>query len=86
MGIWKQAASNITTYPPFELHGWKLKDNVLAIDWDSEEHMSQVRSRVALMKKGCGCKLDIPPTDVSAGRTMFNVVLAVPVTTAATTQ
>ena len=56
VGIWKQAASNITTYPPFELHGWKLKDNVLAIDWDSEEHMSQVRSRVALIKKGCGCK------------------------------
>ena len=55
VGIWKQA-SNITTYPPFELHGWKLKDNVLAIDWDSEEHMSQVRSRVALIKKGCGCK------------------------------
>ena len=42
MGTWKQAANNITTYPPFELHRWKLKDNVLATDWDSDI--------------GCGCK------------------------------
>jgi len=56
MNTWKQCTQNVTTYQPLEEHGWKFKDGVLTFDWDSDEHMSLVRNRVALIKKGCGCK------------------------------
>ena len=57
VGIWKQATNNIMTYPPLEENGWRLsEDNALMINWDSSEHMSLVRDRVALIRKGCGCR------------------------------
>ena len=37
-------------------NGWKWIDtDILQIDWDSDD-ISEVRTRVALIKKGCGCK------------------------------
>ena len=54
--IWKQAASNTMSYPPLQENGWKLEGDNLLIDWDSNEHMARIRSRVALIRKGCGCK------------------------------
>ena len=44
------STSNNVVYPPLEENGWKL---IVAIDWDSDH---QVRDRVALIQKGCGCK------------------------------
>ncbi len=45
------------TYPPLNGNGWKQPDaNTLVIHWDNDEHLSNVRTRVALLRKGCGCK------------------------------
>ena len=57
VSVWRQATDNYITYPPLEGNGWKQPDvNTLLIDWDSDENIAQVRSTVALIKKGCGCK------------------------------
>ncbi len=53
LNIWKQADSN----PPLEGNGWKQPDaDTLVTDWDSEDHFSDVRTRVALLQKGFGRK------------------------------
>ena len=55
--VWSQSTSNHITCPPLNDHGWKQPDqNTLSIDWDSESNVSQIRSRVDLICKGCGCK------------------------------
>ena len=57
LAIWRQANRNNIEYPPLDMYGWKLTDTgTLLIDWDSEENMTEVRTRVALIRKGCGCK------------------------------
>ena len=53
--MWKQATANHIMYPPLDGNGWKQTDpNTLVVDWDSEDNI--VRTTVALIKKGCGCK------------------------------
>ena len=38
-------------------NGWKQTDaHTLEVDWDSDNNICDVRTRVALIKKGCGCK------------------------------
>ena len=38
-------------------NGWKQPDSAtLVVDWDSDDNLSLVRARVALIRKGCGCK------------------------------
>lgn len=55
--VWNQATHNMMLYPPLEGNGWKFTDNnEFVIDWDSEENVTQVWTRVMLIKKGCGCK------------------------------
>ena len=50
--VWSQSTSNHITYPPLHNHGWKQPDpNTLFIDWDSVNNVSQIRTRVALIKK-----------------------------------
>ena len=57
VSVWRQATLNRITYPPLDGNGWKQPDpHTLAIDWDSEANITQVRTTVALIKKGCGCK------------------------------
>lgn len=57
LSIWKQATSHHMIYPPLNGNGWKQPDHAtLEIDWDSDDHLSLVRTRVALLQKGCGCK------------------------------
>ena len=52
-----QATSNHITYPPLHSSGWKQPDqDILFINWDSENNVGQIRARVALFRKGCGCK------------------------------
>ena len=55
VAVWKQATQNQITYPPLQGNGWKLDNNCLHIEWDSDDNISKVRIRVALLKKGCGC-------------------------------
>ena len=53
--VWRQAACNQINYPPLDGNGWKNPTpSTLEVDWDSEENISNVRKRVALVKKGCG--------------------------------
>lgn len=56
--MWRQAQTTGTmALEPLVGNGW-LKDNngKLAIDWDSEDNMRKIRSRVNLVLKGCSCK------------------------------
>ena len=55
VSVWKQAATNNIIYPPLDTHGWKYDEGDL-VDWDSKENISNVKSRVALIKKECGCR------------------------------
>ena len=55
--VWSHSSSNHITYPPLQSFGWKQPDpNTLVIDWDSENNISQIKERVALIRKGCGCQ------------------------------
>ena len=57
LAVWKQANDNNINYPPLNGNGWKQTDSEsLQIDWDSDFNISEVRTRVALIRKGCGCK------------------------------
>ena len=57
LSVWKQANANNIVYPPLDSSGWKVsKTNKLQIHWDSDQNVSKVQARVALIKKGCGCK------------------------------
>ena len=56
--MWRQAqATGIMALEPIVGNGW-IKDQTgkLAIDWDSQENMTKIRSRVDLVLKGCSCK------------------------------
>ena len=62
--VWRQATSNVIVYPPLENFGWKQPDQqTLNIDWDSDSNISQIKERVAFIRKGCSCK-----TGCSTGR------------------
>lgn len=54
--IWGQAQTT-ETMALEPLVGW-LKDNngKLVIDWDGEDNMRKIRSRVNIVPKGCSCK------------------------------
>lgn len=55
--IWNQAISNNIIYPSLLNYGWKQPDSsTLSIDWDSDTNVTQIRERVSLIRKGCGCK------------------------------
>lgn len=54
--MWQQADKNEMTLKPLNGNGWKVTNNGLEIDWDSQENLESVRYRVALLTKGCGCK------------------------------
>ena len=54
--MWKQANKNIIELLPLTKHGWKLENDILTSDWDSEENIQNVNKRVAGLLKGCRCK------------------------------
>jgi len=57
LAVWRQANRNNIHYPPLDVNGWKLTDaDTLIVNWDSDENMAEVRTTVALIKKGCGVK------------------------------
>ena len=43
VAVWKQATQNQITYPPLEGNGWKLDNNTLHIEWDSDDNICKVR-------------------------------------------
>lgn len=54
--MWQQADKNLMTLKPLHGNGWKETKDGLEIDWDSQENVENVRYRVSLLTKGCGCK------------------------------
>ena len=52
---WRQAQRSYIQLPPIEKHGWKIKEQSL-VEWDTEENIKGIRSRVALLLRGCSCK------------------------------
>ena len=57
VSVWRQATQNHIIYTPLDGNGWKQPDpNTLLLDWDSDNNIDRVRTIVALIKKGCGCK------------------------------
>jgi hypothetical protein len=54
--MWNQADKNTMTLLPITQYGWKLTDERLTVDWDSEENIQAVNERVAGLLKGCHCK------------------------------
>ena len=56
--MWQQADKNQMTLRSLEGNGWKIIDQAtLEIDWDSKENVETVHHRVALLTKGCNCKI-----------------------------
>ena len=72
--MWHQATLNHITYPPCDGNGWKQEQNPLQIDWDSEENITKVRTRVALLKKDVVAKQDVLQLGVCVERAITTVV------------
>ena len=56
LDMWRQADRNTMQLADLASWGWKVNNDVLYIDWDSDENQSLVRERVQLLTKGCKCK------------------------------
>ena len=56
LDLWKQSDKNIMCPKPLSEYGWITTKDTLAIDWDSQSNMDEVRERVAGLLKGCACK------------------------------
>lgn len=54
--MWRQADRNTLQLATITSYGWNIVDDVLIIDWDSEENQAAVNERVVLLTKGCKCK------------------------------
>ena len=56
--MWRQAqVTGTMALEPLIGNGWlKDQEGKLAIDWESEENITKVKSRVDLVLKGCSCK------------------------------
>ena len=53
----KQHPTTLRTHPALQSYGWKQPDpSTLSIDWDSELNITQIKDRVSLIQRGCGCK------------------------------
>ena len=56
MDMWHQADKNHMILQP-QGNGWNIIDqSTLEMDWDSQDHVENVRHRVTLLSKGCNCK------------------------------
>ena len=53
---WKQTPQNNVYLPPILECGWKLEENKLTVDWESDKNRKAVRDRVLFLMKGCTCK------------------------------
>ena len=56
LDLWAQADKNTIIPKPLFDYGWKIQDDALIVDWDSDINMDAVKERVEGLLKGCGCK------------------------------
>ena len=40
---------------PIINYGWKIKDDTLTIEWDTEKNIQSIRDRILILTKGCKC-------------------------------
>ena len=57
ISMWSQTDCNEITLEPMDDYGWKISNNVLTIDWDSEENIEAVWQRVSHVLSGCKCRV-----------------------------
>ena len=46
LDLWAQADRNTIIPKPLSNYGWKVQDNTLAVDWDSDVNMDAVKERI----------------------------------------
>ncbi len=54
--MWHQAPKRDMTIKPLTEHGWKLSEDTLTFDRDSDANIEAVKERVAAMLRGCSCR------------------------------
>ena len=54
--FWQQAGNNVYHLLDVNEIGWKVVDGYLEIEWDDPNNFEQVKERVRLLLRGCGCK------------------------------
>lgn len=54
--MWGQSDKNYMQLRDIGTCGWRVVNNTLTVEWDSEENISAVETRVASLLKGCKCK------------------------------
>ena len=56
LDMWNKADCNHMVLNPLTDFGWKVTEESLTFDWDSECNMEAVRQRVIQLLEGCKCK------------------------------
>lgn len=56
INMWRQADVNQMQLQPLSNNGWKIMDNTLTVDWESDENVAAINARVSSLLKGCKCK------------------------------
>ena len=54
--MWNQADPNTMTLKTMIGNGWLLDEEQMKIQWDSEENIKAVKTKVATLLRGCSCK------------------------------
>ena len=55
LNMWKQADKSTMSLMPIINYGWKIKDDTLTIEWDTEKNIQSIRDRILILTKGCKC-------------------------------
>ena len=53
---WQQACQNTMSLLPLQWFGWNTDGETVTVEWESEENKVKIRTRVAFLTHGCGCK------------------------------
>ena len=56
INMWSQSCQSHMVLAPLTEFGWRIEEDELHFNWDSEENMAAVRERVETLTKGCHCK------------------------------
>ena len=56
INMWSQSCQPHMVLGPLTEFGWRIEEDELLFNWDSEENIAAVRGRVEALTKGCHCK------------------------------
>ena len=54
--MWRQANTHNLCLQPMTEYGWRLENDTLIYDRDSEVNMAEIKQRVSMLLKGCKCR------------------------------